>query len=67
MDDGFEVLGLGWLDGGVVEAEDDHRIAMAGAVAATAATGPVTIEDAGSVVVSWPRFFEALEAMWSSQ
>ena len=67
LDDGFEVLGLGWLDGGVVEAEDDHRIAMAGAVAATGATGPVTIEDAGSVAVSWPRFFEALEAMWSSQ
>ncbi len=66
-DDGFEVLGLGWLDGGVVEAEGDHRIAMAGAVAATAATGPVTIAGAQSVGVSWPRFFEALEALWSSQ
>ncbi|MCP4308128.1 MAG: 3-phosphoshikimate 1-carboxyvinyltransferase [bacterium] len=66
-EDGFEVLGLGWLDGGIVEADGDHRIAMAGAVAATAATGPVTISGAASVGVSWPRFFEALEALWSSQ
>ena len=66
-DDGFDILGLGWLDGGVVEAADDHRIAMAGAVAATGATGPVTISGAGTVGVSWPRFFEALEALWSSQ
>lgn len=66
-DDGFDVLGLGWLDGGVVEAAGDHRIAMAGAVAATAATGPITISGAGSVAVSWPRFFEALEALWSSR
>ena len=66
-EDGFEVLGLGWLDGGVVHADGDHRIAMAGAVAATASTGPVTISGAGSVGVSWPRFFEALEALWSSR
>ena len=65
--DGFEVLGLGWLDGGVVAAEGDHRIAMAGAVAATGATGPVTISGADTVGVSWPRFFEALEALWSSR
>jgi 3-phosphoshikimate 1-carboxyvinyltransferase len=66
-DDGFEVLGLGWLDGGTVDAAGDHRIAMAGAVAATAATGPVTIAGAEAAGVSWPRFFEALEALWSSQ
>ena len=65
--DGFEVVGLGWLDGGTVRAAGDHRIAMAGAIAATGAVGPVTIEGAGTVAVSWPRFFEALEALWSSQ
>jgi len=65
--DGFEVLGLGWLDGGRVDAGGDHRIAMAAAVAASAATGPVTISGADSVGVSWPRFFEALEALWSSR
>ena len=66
-EDGFEVLGLGWLDGGEVDAAGDHRIAMAGAIAATGATGPVTIAGAGTVSVSWPRFFEALEALWSSR
>ena len=66
-EDGFEVLGLGWLESGTVDSAGDHRIAMAGAVAATAATGPITIAGAGSVDVSWPRFFEALEALWSSQ
>lgn len=65
--DGFEVLGLGWLDGGTIESGGDHRIAMAGAVAATAATGPVTIAGADAAGVSWPRFYEALEALWSSQ
>lgn len=65
--DGFRVLGIGWLDGGRVEAGGDHRIAMAGAVAATGATGPVTVAGTESVGVSWPRFFEALEALWSSQ
>ncbi len=67
FDDGFEVLGLGWLDGGVVETRGDHRIAMAGAVAATGATGPITISGADSASVSWPRFYEALEALWSSR
>ena len=66
-DGGFEVLGLGWLEEGTVEAAGDHRIAMAGAVAATGATGPVTIAGAGAAAVSWPRFFEALEALWSSR
>jgi len=66
-DDGFEVLGIGWLESGSVEAGGDHRIAMAAAVAATAATGPVTISGADSAGVSWPRFFEALEALWSSR
>jgi 3-phosphoshikimate 1-carboxyvinyltransferase len=65
--DGFEVLGLGWLEGGTVESAGDHRIAMAGAVAATGATGPVTIAGADAAAVSWPRFFEALEALWSSR
>jgi 3-phosphoshikimate 1-carboxyvinyltransferase len=65
--DGFEVLGLGWLEGGVVQSAGDHRIAMAGAVAATAATGPITIAGASAAGVSWPRFYEALEALWSSQ
>lgn len=66
-EDGFEILGVGWLESGTVESAGDHRIAMAGAVAATGATGPVTIAGADSAAVSWPRFFEAMEALWSSR
>ena len=66
-DDGFEVLGTGFLDGGMVHAAGDHRIAMAGAVAATAAQGSVTIIGASAAGVSWPSFYETLEAVWSSR
>ena len=53
--------------GGVVDAAGDHRIAMTAAVAATAADGPVTVLGASAANVSWPSFFETLEAVWSSQ
>ena len=65
--DGFEIVGLGWLDGGVVDSHGDHRIAMAAGVAATAARGPVTITGAEAAAVSWPDFYETLEAVWSSR
>ena len=65
--DGFEIVGLGWLDGGVVDSCGDHRIAMAAAVAATASRGTVTIEGAEVAAVSWPDFYETLEAVWSSR
>jgi len=63
--DGFDVVGTGFLDGGVVETSLDHRIAMAGAVAATKASGPVVIKDAEVASVSWPGFYATLEGMWS--
>ena len=66
-EDGFEVLGTGFLDSGTIDAAGDHRIAMAGAVAATAAQGAVTIAGASVAGVSWPSFYETLEAVWSSQ
>lgn len=65
--DGFEIVGLGWLDGGVVESCGDHRIAMAAGVAATASRGVVTIAGAAAAAVSWPDFYETLEAVWSSR
>ena len=65
--DGFEVVGLGWLDGGTVSSHGDHRIAMAAAIAATATQGPVEIVDPGVAAVSWGDFYETLEAVWSSR
>jgi 3-phosphoshikimate 1-carboxyvinyltransferase len=60
--DGFR-LAARPMTGAVVDALDDHRLAMAFAVAATGATGPTTITGASSVAVSYPGFFEALEQL----
>ncbi len=46
------------LNGATVHSRHDHRIAMACAVAALKASGPVTIEDADAVNKSYPHFFE---------
>lgn len=66
-EDGFTVAGTGHLSGGRVDAAADHRIAMAAGVAATDATGPVTIDGASAAAVSWPTFYDTLEAVWSSR
>jgi 5-enolpyruvylshikimate-3-phosphate synthase len=43
-----------------VDARGDHRIAMAAAVAALVATGPVEIDGWDSVYTSFPEFVEIL-------
>jgi 3-phosphoshikimate 1-carboxyvinyltransferase len=63
VDDGFDVTGGAPLQGATVESGGDHRLAMAFAIAALAATAPVTIEDAGCVAISHPSFFADLEAL----
>ena len=44
--------------GCTIDAHGDHRIAMAAAIAATVATGPVTILGAQCVTKSYPSFWE---------
>jgi len=61
--DGFHVRGARRLRGGEVDAHNDHRLAMAFAVAALGATGPTTIHDAGAAAVSYPEFFSVLESL----
>ena len=61
--DGFHVRGTRRLRGGEVDAHNDHRLAMAFAVAALGATGPTTIHDAGAAAVSYPEFFSVLESL----
>ena len=51
------VSGTG-LTGGTVDAQNDHRIAMSAAIAATVCTAPVTILGAECVEKSYPRFWE---------
>jgi 3-phosphoshikimate 1-carboxyvinyltransferase len=63
LPDGFHIRSGRPLTGGVVHAHDDHRLAMAFAIAALAATGPVTIEGADAAAVSYPTFFADLERL----
>jgi 3-phosphoshikimate 1-carboxyvinyltransferase len=61
--DGFEVRGTRRLRGGDVDAHQDHRLAMAFAIAALGASGPTTIHGAGAAAVSYPEFFSVLESL----
>jgi 3-phosphoshikimate 1-carboxyvinyltransferase len=60
LPDGFHIRGRVPLTGGTVDAHHDHRLAMAFAVAALPARGPVTIEGAQIAAVSYPSFFSDL-------
>jgi 3-phosphoshikimate 1-carboxyvinyltransferase len=63
MPDGFHVRGTRRLRGGEVDARNDHRLAMAFAIAALGASGPTLIADAGAAAVSYPEFFTVLESL----
>lgn len=56
--DGLIITGTGTLQGGTVESCNDHRIAMAAAIASVICREPVVIRDAGAVAKSYPHFFE---------
>ena len=47
----------GTLTGGIVDSANDHRIAMAAAIAATVAEKPVIIKNADCVSKSYPEFW----------
>ena len=53
----------GQITSGTVNSCGDHRIAFAAALAATAATGPVTVMGAEAVDKSWPGFFKSFAAL----
>ena len=53
----------GKVQGGKVNSHNDHRIAMAGAVAALYAGSPVIIDDVECVSKSYPEFFENLNSV----
>ena len=63
LPDGFHIRGGRPLKGGKVHAHDDHRLAMAFAVAGLAAREPVTIDGAEAAAVSYPSFFDDLERL----
>ncbi len=63
LPDGFHVRARGRLHGGVVNAQDDHRLAMAFAVAGLTANAPVAIDGADAAAVSYPSFFDDLDRL----
>ncbi len=56
----------GALSGGTVDCCEDHRIAMAAAVAATIAQGETTLTGAQCVQKSYPSFFEDFASLGGS-
>ncbi len=61
--DNMMVDGPCTINGATVSANNDHRIAMACAVAGLRATSPVTIEGAEAINKSYPDFLNHLSAM----
>ncbi|HYW04684.1 MAG TPA: 3-phosphoshikimate 1-carboxyvinyltransferase [Gammaproteobacteria bacterium] len=59
LEDGILIRG-GGLGGGVVDSGGDHRVAMAFAVAALRADGPVEVRDCANVGTSFPGFVSLL-------
>ncbi|MGF7186201.1 3-phosphoshikimate 1-carboxyvinyltransferase [Desulfitispora alkaliphila] len=57
-EDGLIVKGVKSLRGGEVDSWNDHRIVMALAIAATRASGEVTIRDSEAITKSYPGFWE---------
>ena len=51
------------LKGGSVDSHNDHRIAMAVAVAALTCEHPVTIQHAEAVEKSYPDFFKDIQSI----
>jgi 3-phosphoshikimate 1-carboxyvinyltransferase len=51
------------LSGTLVESYDDHRVAMALALAGLAADGETIVNDAECVGVSFPNFYEVMNSV----
>lgn len=61
--DGMIIHGAGRLHGAAVASHDDHRLAMAMAVAGLAASGETAIYGAAAAAVSYPTFWQHLAAL----
>jgi len=63
LPDGLAITGVSELKGAHCHSRGDHRMAMALAVAALLATGETVIEQASSITVSFPEFFNVLNSL----
>ncbi len=64
LEDGIIVRGSGQRpEGGAIHTEGDHRLAMLGGIAGLVSRRGVTVHDAACVDVSFPGFFDVLDAL----
>lgn len=61
--DSLYITGQENFNEATIDGHNDHRIVMAGCIAALCARGPVTITDAQAVSKSYPEFFDHLSAL----
>ena len=65
FEDGLSIPGQQQLHGAEIQSHDDHRIAMAFAVAALRAKGETVIHGASSARISFPEYFHLLQKLTS--
>lgn len=56
FDDGLQIEGVDCFQGGCVNSEGDHRVAMALTIAATRAVAPIKIQNTACIATSFPDF-----------
>ncbi len=57
-EDGLQIIGKGRFQGGKAKSFNDHRIAMAAAIGASAAESPLLLNGAEAIRKSYPEFYE---------
>ena len=62
-EDSLLIHGKPWLKGGIVNSWNDHRIAMAMAIASIRCNEKLTIQDSGAVKKSYPEFYEDFKSL----
>lgn len=62
-EDGLIIEGYTPLNGAICSSHGDHRIGMAMAIAGLATDGPVVVDGAEAIQVSFPRFYELLKQL----
>lgn len=65
--DGMRITGPTKLKGAILSSHGDHRLGMMAAIASLVTEGPVQIEDASCINVSYPGFFDHLNSLTQSK
>lgn len=63
VEDSIFIEGKGKVHGGTIATYNDHRISMAGAIAACIASSDIIIDNIACVAKSYPNFFNDLEEL----